>query len=112
MALTPADVFQRVEAPVNSASTLRTLDLTTANATIALVEGVYEIVNSGSVYAVASLTGTTAAMPPATGAAEVTAFMLPPSTSVQVRVALAGETLNARTLSSTATLYLMRKASL
>ncbi len=110
MAMTSKNALAAMAQPFNALSALRTLDLTTSNGTIALAGGVWEIFNGGTVHAVASLTGTTASMPPSTGAAEVTGFMIPAGAAVTIDTGAAGATLNAKTLSSTATLYLHRKA--
>ena len=109
MAIAPSDQLRAAQAPVTAARALRTLDLTTSNATIILAAGAWEVFNGGTVHAVASLTGTTASMPPSTGAAEVTAFMIPAGGAVSFTIDEA-TTLNARALSSTSTLYLHRKA--
>lgn len=106
---TPADLRAAAH-PFDALTALRTLDLTTSNATISLAAGVWEVfLPSTAAIAVASLTGTTASMPPATGAAEVTGFVLAPGGVMTIALAVA-TTLNARVTSGTATLYLHRKA--
>lgn len=106
---TPADL-RAASHPFDALTGLRTLDLTTSDATISLAAGVYEaFLPSAAALAVASLTGVTTAMPPATGVAEVTGFMLPPGAVVTFVLATT-TTLHARITSATGTLYLHRKA--
>lgn len=110
MALVPKAALIAAEQPFDAATALQTLDLTTTNATLSLAAGVWEAFNAGSAHAVASLTGTTASMPPSTGAAAVTAFMIPAGGSSSFFVA-STTTINAKLLSGTGTLYLHRKVT-
>ena len=110
MTISNTDTVRATDAPYDIFTGLRTLDLTTSNATISLVAGVYDALHdAASGRAVLSLTGTTASMPPATGAAEVTGFVCPVG-AVVTFVVTATTTLNAKMSTGTATLYLMRKA--
>jgi hypothetical protein len=108
MALVPKNALVAAEQPFDAATELRTLDLTTSNATISLAAGVWEVFNGGTAHAVASTTGTTASMPPSTGAAAVTAFMVPAGGAATFHLGTT-TTLNAKLLSGTGTLYLHRK---
>lgn len=110
MTISPSDIARAAATPYDALTGLRTLDLTTSNATISLAAGVYDAFHDGaSGRAILSLTGTTASMPPATGAAEVTGFVCPAGSAVTFTV-LDTTTLNAKVSASTATLYLVRKA--
>jgi hypothetical protein len=111
MSLVPLTARLAAEQPFTAASALRTLDLTTSDATItSLAAGTWEAFNGGSAHAVASLTGATTSMPPSTGAAEETAFMVPAGGSSSFFIA-ASTTLHAKLLSGTGTLYLHRKVT-
>lgn len=107
MAITPSDLLRAADAPFDSATVAQSLDLTTTSGSIALVEGVYEVVNSGTVYAWGYVGA--AAVFPTSGAAAVGGSPLPPGAVVEVRIASGGQSLHAKTLSSTATLYIVRK---
>lgn len=110
MALSPADILRAASLPYDASTTLRTLDLTTSDATISLAAGVYDVFHDGaSARAIVSLTGVTTSMPPATGAAEVTAFVVPAG-SMGTFAITDTTTLHAKASASTATLYLVRKA--
>lgn len=107
----PTEAFTQSSAPYSSRTTTRTLDLTTSSTSISLAAGTYElVVPSGAAGLVAVRHGATAdALPPSTGAAEVTGYMLAPG-SVSVLYLDDAATLHARVLSGTTTIYLIRKA--
>lgn len=110
--LSPSDLIRASQSPVLASGGLRTLDVSTTDASIELAAGTYEVLSGASAHAVASLTGSTASLPPSTGAAEATgAFMVPAGGAVTVAIDTA-TTLHAKLLSGTGTLYLHRKAVL
>lgn len=110
MALIPQNARAAAEQPFDAATTMQTLDVATTNTTISLAAGSWEAFNTGSVHLVASLTGTTASMPPSSGAAAVTAFPIPAG-GVATFFIDATTTLNAKQISGSGTvaLYLTRK---
>lgn len=112
MSTAASDLARASAAPVLAAGGLRTLDLTPSNATISLVAGTYEAFNGASAHAVASLTGSTASLPPSTGAAETTGAFMVPAGGASTFAITETTTLNAKLLSGTGTLYLHRKAVL
>ena len=79
-----------------------------ADAPITLVAGVYDLHHTGSGLVAVVVGATSASVPPASAAAEVAGFLIP--AGGVATVALDAGTLHARTLASTATLYLVRKA--
>lgn len=104
----PTDTARAAAQPCDASTTTRTLDLTTADASLTgLAAGVYELMHSGTGFAVVAFAATTS-MPPSTGAAEVACVPVPPGGVVTLVVA-AGATLHARILAGTATLYVVRK---
>lgn len=109
---TPSDLARASAAPVLATGGLRTLDLTTTDASITLAPGAYEAFNSGTAHAVACLGATTASLPPSTGAAEAAAAFMVPAGGASSFAILAETVLHAKLLSSTGTLYLHRKAAL
>ena len=112
MTIAPSDLARASAAPVLATGGLRTLDLTTSDATIDLAAGAYEAHNGGSALAVLSLTEVTTALPPATGVAERLGALVVPAGGVGAFAIDAPTTLHAKTLTGTGTLYLHRKAAL
>mgnify|MGYP006921389374 FL=1 len=111
MALIPQNARAAAEQPFDAATTMQTLDVGTTDTTFAdLPAGAWEAFNTGSVHLVASLTGTTASMPPSSGAAAVTAFPIPAG-GVASFVLYETTTLHAKQISGSGTvaLYLTRK---
>lgn len=108
--MTPSDSLRAASQPFDASTGLRTLDLTTADATITLAEGVHELTHSGTGLAVLSTAGVTTSLPPSTGAAESAgAFVLTAGGVATLRLD-ASTVLHARLLAGTGTLYAMRKA--
>lgn len=107
MAIATDSALRAVAQPYDERTATRTLDLTTADADITVVEGVYELHHTAAVTVYVRMGATSADLPPATGIAEVTGFAIPAGTVAQV--ALPAGALHARVASSTATLFLARK---
>ncbi len=107
----PTEAFTQGAAPYSSRTTLRTLDLTTADTSIDLAAGTYEVIVPASAAGLVAVChgATTASLPPSTGAAEVSGYVLTAG-SVTVVHLDSDTTLHARVLSGTTTLYLVRKA--
>ena len=107
----PTEAFTQGAAPYSSRTTLRTLDLTTADTSIALAAGTYEVIvpstAAGNVYVRHG--ATSAALPPSTGADEVSGYVLTPG-SVSVIHLDDATTLHARVASGTTTVSFVRKA--
>ena len=107
----PTEAFTQSSAPYSSRTTLRTLDLTTSDATIDLAAGTYEVIvpstAAGNVYLRHGVTS--ASLPPSTGAAEVSGYPLLPG-SVSVVHLDDATTMHARVASGTTTISLVRKA--
>lgn len=102
------DTARAAAQPCDASTTTRTLDLTTSDASLSgLAAGVYELMHSGTGFAVVAFTATTS-MPPASAAAAVACVPVPPG-GVVTLVIEASATLHARILSGTATLYAVRK---
>lgn len=112
MPTSPSDLARASAAPVLASGGLRTLDLTTSDASIALAAGAYEAFSNGSALAVVSLTGSTASLPPSTSAAEAAGAFVIPAGGVASFAIDAETTVHARLLVGTGTLYLHRKAAL
>ncbi len=108
----PSDIIRAASAPIRATGGLRTLSLTTSDATIDLATGVYEALNTGSAHAVASLSESTASLPPSSGATEAAGAFIVPAGGAATFGVDASTTLHAKILSGTGTLYLHRKAVL
>ena len=108
----PSDLARASAAPVLATGGLRTLDLTTSDASITLAEGAYEALNGGTSHAVACLGATTASLPPSTGADEAAAAFMVPAGGAATFAIDTETVLHAKLLSGTGTLYLHRKAAL
>ena len=108
MTLAIDDALRGASQPYTPATTTRTLDLTTADATITLVEGVYDLHHNAAVTVYVRLAATSADLPPATAAAEVDGFPIPAGAVATLAIP-AGGVLHARVASSTATLSIVRK---
>lgn len=93
--------------PFSSTTTTQTLDLTTSDDSLPLAAGVYECHHTGSGLVAVRLGAVTTSFPPASKAAAVTGWLIP--AGAVVVIVADGSDLHARTLSGTATLYLMRK---
>lgn len=106
----PVDSALRgAEQPYDVRTATRTLDLTTGDGSLTLVEaGTYEIMHDGAGFVACVIGATTVGFPPATTVAEAAGFMVPPGGVVAV-VLEAGAVLHARTLAGTAALYVVRK---
>lgn len=99
------------DAPFNRSTGARTLALTAVDASIALVAGYYTVAADGaSDTAVLGLNGSTAGLPPASGAAEELGCVTVPVGAVASLFIDRDLTLHARVLSGTATLRLQRKS--
>jgi len=107
MTIAVDDALRAVAQPYDHRTATRTLDLTTADATITVVEGTYELHHDAAVTVYVRHGATSADLPPASGIAEVTGFAIPAGTVVPC--ALPAGVLHARVASSTATLVLARK---
>lgn len=97
-----------VRAPLGARTATRTLALTTTNASVSLPAGGYELVlGASSDLAVLGIGVATTSLPSTT---ETEGIAVIPSLGVAEMVLDATTTLNARVLSGTATLYIVRKA--
>lgn len=101
-----------VDQPYDANTATRSLALTTADATITLVSGVYDLHHTASGAVAVRMGAVATAVPPSTGADEVTGFLIPAGAVATIAIdatdAAAG-VLHACTLASTGTLYLIRK---
>lgn len=101
-----------VDQPYDALTTTRSLSLTTANATITLVSGVYDLFHTASGAVAVRMGAVATAVPPSTGAAEVTGFLIPAGAVASIAIDAADAAagiLHACTLASTGTMYLVRK---
>lgn len=97
-----------VRAPITAAAATQTLSLTTSDATVSLVAGGYELVVGASSDLVVIGRGVaTTSLPSGTETAGISVI---PSLGSAEHTLDAAETLHARTLSGTATLYIVRKS--
>lgn len=109
----PTDSAKRgVDQPYDAATTARSLSLTTGDATITLASGVYDLHHTAAGAVAVRMGAVATAVPPATGAAEVTGFLIPAGGVASIAIDAtddAAGVLHACTLASTGTLYLIRK---
>lgn len=106
------DAARAAALPYDANTGTRCRALTVSDATITLASGVYDLHHDAAVTVYVRLGETSAALPPADNAAEVSGFPIPAGTAVTLTVdateSHAG-VLHARVASSTATLSCVRK---
>lgn len=103
------DGFPLPSAPMNANAKAQTLDLTTVDASVSLVAGVYvAFADQASDVCVVGLGVTTAAQPPASGAPSADSILTAPAVTTFTFALSATTTVHARVLSGTATLRLVR----